>query len=97
MQEEISIYRSTNNDRLARDPIEHLTIRLTLRELGIPIVISATEKLYDSRNEDISQLLQDGFSKYEVENIKIRTLDGLKNRARNDGYWWKSTIRIPLY
>lgn len=71
-----------NNDRLARDPIEHLTIRLTLREIGIPIVVSATEKLYDSRNEDISQLLQDGFSKYEVENIKIRTLDGLKNRAR---------------
>lgn len=72
-----------NNDRLARDPIEHLTIRLTLRELGIPIVVSATEKLYDSRNEDISQLLQDGFSKYEVENIKLRTMDGLKNRARS--------------
>lgn len=69
------------SDRIARDPIEHITIKLQLKEIGIPVFISTSETIYDTNVNNLHQLMLDGFSKYEVDNIKTRTLDGLKARA----------------
>jgi site-specific DNA recombinase len=75
-----------NDDRLARNPLEHEYIRSTMRIYGIPIVIKNTDSLYDSNNDLITQLVKDGISKYEVDNIKARTRDGLITRAKH-GQW----------
>lgn len=79
----VAIY---TNDRIARDPREHEFIRLTMRVCGIPIVVSSSDSLYDSQDDLLAQLLKDGLSKYEVENLKSRTRDGLEAKAKR-GYW----------
>lgn len=75
----VAIY---SNDRVARNPMEHEYIRVTMRLHGIPIVVSSTDSLYDSKDDLIAQLLRDGISKFEVDNIKIRTRDGLISQAK---------------
>lgn len=80
----VAVYAS---DRLARNPIEHQQIRMTMRIYGIPIIESRNERLYDSGEDElIVQLLYDGLSKFEADNIRIRTRDGLISRAKN-GHW----------
>ncbi|OEH92571.1 recombinase family protein [Bacillus solimangrovi] len=80
----VAIYSS---DRLARNPIEHQQIRMTMRLYGIPIIESRSERLYDTEEDElIVQLLYDGLSKFEADNIKTRTRDGLISRAKH-GHW----------
>ncbi|MED4354317.1 recombinase family protein [Schinkia azotoformans] len=73
-------------DRLARDPIEHHFIRTTMELYDIPIIESSTESLYTHGENIIVQLLQDGLSKFEADNIRQRTRNGLESRAQK-GYW----------
>ncbi|OEF97776.1 recombinase family protein [Desulfuribacillus alkaliarsenatis] len=74
----IAVY---SNDRLARNPIEHMIIRLKIKTLEIPIVISSKETLYD-HEDDLYQIVQDTFTKIELEKIITRTYDGLVAQAK---------------
>jgi site-specific DNA recombinase len=74
------------NDRLARDPIEHQFIRTTMNIFGVPVIESATESLYTQAENIIVQLLQDGLTKFEADNIRQRTRDSHITRAKN-GQW----------
>lgn len=75
-----------NDDRLARDPLDHQHIRLKFEYLGIPVVISSTETFYRNDSEKMYRLLKDGFTKHEAILIKQRSYDGLKSRAEK-GLW----------
>ncbi|WP_096201615.1 recombinase family protein [Bacillus sp. FJAT-45350] len=75
-----------NSDRLARDPLEHIQIKLIMQNCNIPIVMSTPEIQYDTKINSLSQLLQDSFSKYEAENIRTRTYNGLEKRVAR-GYF----------
>ncbi|MEH6978847.1 MULTISPECIES: recombinase family protein [Bacillus] len=79
----VIVYKS---DRLARDPLEHQTIRIVMKTLGIPIIISSTEGVYNTDNDLIVKLMEDGFTKYEVDTIIARTRSGLENKAKQ-GKW----------
>ena len=73
-------------DRLARNPWEHQYIRTTMKLYGIPVIESSTETLYSNSENIIVQLLQDGLSKFEVDNILERTRNGIETKA-SEGYW----------
>lgn len=79
----VIVYKS---DRLARDPLEHQTIRIVMKTLDIPIIISSTESVYNTDTDLIVQLMEDGFTKYEVDTIIARTRSGLENKAKQ-GKW----------
>ncbi len=79
----VIVYKS---DRLARDPLEHQTIRIVMKTLDIPIIISSTESVYNTNTDLIVQLMEDGFTKYEVDTIIARTQSGLENKAKQ-GKW----------
>ena len=74
------------SDRLARDPHEHLTIRSIMADFDMPVIISSTEELYDKKKDLLVQLTEDGFTKFEADNIRIRTYDGKEAKAGN-GSW----------
>lgn len=74
------------SDRLARDPHEHLAIRSIMADFDMPVIISSTEDLYDKNNDLLVQLMEDGFTKYEADNIRIRTYDGKEAKAAT-GSW----------
>jgi len=67
----VAVYK---DDRLARNPIEHLVLRQKFREYEIPVVISSSESLYDS-GELVPTLVRDGISKFESDNTRDRTHD----------------------
>ncbi|KAA0547405.1 recombinase family protein [Bacillus sp. BGMRC 2118] len=74
------------NDRIARNPMEHQFIRTTMNIYGMPVIESATESLYTESTNIIVQLLQDGLTKFEADNIRQRTLDSHIIRAKK-GQW----------
>ncbi|WP_240620366.1 recombinase family protein, partial [Peribacillus acanthi] len=74
------------NDRIARNPMEHQFIRTTMNIYGVPVVESATESLYTETDNIIVQLLQDGLTKFEADNIRQRTRDSHITRAKK-GQW----------
>lgn len=78
----VCVYR---DDRLARNPLEHETIRLTLRMIGKPIIIAATGLLYDEP-DIVTRLAKDGITAFEVATIKQRTRDALRSIVRK-GIW----------
>lgn len=74
------------NDRIARNPMEHQLIRTTMNIYGVPVIESATESLYTETENIIVQLLQDGLTKFEADNIRQRTRDSHITRAKK-GQW----------
>ncbi|MFD1738348.1 recombinase family protein [Bacillus salitolerans] len=74
------------NDRFARNPMEHQFIRTTMNIYGVAVIESATEALYTETDNIIDQLLQDGLTKFEADNIRQRTRDSHITRAQK-GQW----------
>ncbi len=74
-----------HHDRLARSPVEHQKIRMTLTGCNVPVVISSSESLYDS-GDFIVDLIKDGTSKFEVDNTRTRTRDTARSIAKQ-GKW----------
>jgi site-specific DNA recombinase len=62
--------------RIARDADEHQEIRTLMALLGIPIILSKSESLYDT-GDLLSQLVKDAASKYEADALRERTKDML--------------------
>lgn len=84
----------SEEDRLARKPIEHQLLRTTFLSADIPVVICKTKTLYNSPNTDVLvQLISDGISQYEAQNIKANTRNGIKARIKS-GLW---TGGQPVY
>jgi site-specific DNA recombinase len=73
------------HDRMARNPMEHQKIRMTLTGCNIPVVIVSSESLYDS-GDFIVDLIKDGTSKLEVDNTRIRTRDTARSILKQ-GKW----------
>src|SRR5690606_12142173 len=72
-------------DRLARDPSEHLFLRSLFKQANIPIVVASTNTLYDS-GDLLTNIFRDGLSQYEVETLRIRTRDTLAT-LHEQGLW----------
>lgn len=72
-------------DRLARDPSEHLFLRSLFKQANIPIVVASTNSLYDS-GDLLTNIFRDGLSQYEVETLRIRTRDTLAT-LHEQGLW----------
>ncbi|MFC5713664.1 recombinase family protein [Thalassorhabdus alkalitolerans] len=72
-------------DRIARDPIDHLKLREELGKLGIPVVIASTETFYDGP-DFMAQLVSDGVSKFEADQIAQRTKDTIASLLKK-GKW----------
>ncbi len=72
-------------DRLARKIHQHMQIWGEFRELGIPIIVTESEKLYttDSPHEMVVEF---GLSSLEAENTRIRTRD-FYNAHTEKGRW----------
>jgi len=72
-------------DRLARRVDQHMQLWGEFRELGIPIIITSSEKLYttDSPTDIIVEI---GLSSLEAENTRVRTRDSY-NRSTVEGKW----------
>lgn len=79
-------------DRLARDPVEHQKIRQKALELGIPIILANHETIYDT-GDLVSQLVQDGFTAFEVEQTRVRTRDTVRALTKK-GKWFGG--RVPF-
>ncbi|WP_301551123.1 recombinase family protein [Guptibacillus hwajinpoensis] len=97
-----------SNDRLARDPVEHLYIRKIFSDHNIPVVLSNNNSFYDS-GELVPQLVKDGMTKFESDNNRDRTSDTFKYKIQKGewtggnppyGYYYdslsKSLIEIPM-
>ncbi|OCA91309.1 hypothetical protein A8F94_05465 [Bacillus sp. FJAT-27225] len=72
-------------DRLARKIDQHMILWGEFRELGIPIILAESEKLYttDSPTEIMVEI---GLSSMESENTRIRTSDTYKSNTAK-GKW----------
>lgn len=72
-------------DRLARRIDQHMQLWGEFRELGIPIILTESEKLYttDSPTEIMVEI---GLSSLEAENTRIRTRDHYNSRTAR-GEW----------
>lgn len=73
------------HDRMARNPMEHQKIRMTLTDCNIPVIVVSSESLYDS-GDFIVDLIKDGTSKLEVDNTRIRTRDTARSILKQ-GKW----------
>lgn len=67
----IMVYK---DDRLARHPMEHQRLRMFFIANNTPVIISNTKELY-TNGDLLAQLMKDGFSKFEADNIRERTRD----------------------
>lgn len=72
-------------DRLSRDPSEHLFLRSLFKQANIPIVVASTHTLYDS-GDLLTNIFRDGLSQYEVETLRLRTRDTLET-LHIQGLW----------
>jgi site-specific DNA recombinase len=72
-------------DRLARQISQHMQLWGEFRELGIPIILTQSEKLYttDSPNEILVEI---GLSSLEAENTRVRTRDFYRSHTQQ-GRW----------
>lgn len=78
-----------NGDRLARDPYEHQFLREQFKNLGVPVILSCYESLYDV-GDLVSQLVKDGMTKYESDTTRDRTRDTFIYKVRK-GEWTGGT------
>ncbi|TDL82093.1 recombinase family protein [Peribacillus frigoritolerans] len=74
-----------NNDRLARNPIEHLYLREFFSQHNVTVILSGPRTLYDN-GELVPQLLKDGMTKFESDATRDRTKDNYKYKIEN-GKW----------
>ena len=77
-------------DRLARSIDQHMQLWGEFRELGIPIILTESEKLYttDSPTEIMVEI---GLSSLEAENTRIRTKDYYNSHTAK-GKWLGGTL-----
>ncbi|MCM3768383.1 recombinase family protein [Neobacillus niacini] len=80
--ESIIIY---DHGRLARMPEEHDTFRMVMSALGIHVVESRTETLYNYGDVVISAI-KDGIAKYELDKLRINTKNAIETLF-NNGCW----------
>ncbi|PFN99474.1 recombinase RecB [Bacillus cereus] len=73
------------DDRLARSEIEHVQIRVIMKEAKTDVILTSTGELYTER-DIITQLIRDGGTRYEVERISARTKDAYGQRT-DYGQW----------
>ncbi|MGM9986444.1 MAG: recombinase family protein [Bacillaceae bacterium] len=75
----------SNVDRLSRQLMDHFELRNLFEELDFPVVVASDEERYTKpRSEDlIKNLILDGLSKMESDNISIRTKDTLDKLREN--------------
>jgi len=78
-------------DRLARNATEHQEIRERALRFGIPIILASNETIYDT-GDLVSQLVQDGFTAFEVEQTRGRTRDTVRALTQK-GKWFGG--RVP--
>lgn len=81
-----------NRDRLARDPLEHQILRSKFKERGIEVVLCMEECLYSDGNI-LTQVARDGATKYESDQIHIRTLQSARTHTEH-GKWMGG--RVPF-
>ncbi|MFZ3579844.1 recombinase family protein [Virgibacillus sp. DJP39] len=67
-----------SHDRFARSPIEHQEIRKVFKDNSIKVYISKSGDRYDE-GDLINQVIDDGYSKLELDNIRTRTKSTLKS------------------
>ncbi|OMD40701.1 recombinase family protein [Paenibacillus odorifer] len=72
-------------DRLARNPMEHFKIRAFMNAREIYVIQSSGQDLYNS-GDLLGQLMKDGYSKYEADNISTRTRDDFETRISKGIY-----------
>lgn len=68
------------DDRLARSELEHMQIRLIMKQTNTDVILTSTSEIYTER-DSITQLIRDGATRYEVERISHRTRDAYKQRT----------------
>ncbi|MEK5021640.1 recombinase family protein [Bacillus sp. FSL K6-0277] len=73
------------DDRLARSEIEHVQIRLLMKQADTDVILTSTAELYTER-DIITQLIREGGTRYEVERISARTKDAYGQRT-DYGEW----------
>lgn len=78
----IMVYK---DDRLARHPMEHQRLRMFFIANNTPVIISNTKELY-TNGDLLAQLMKDGFSKFEADNIRERTRDTFEAKIQK-GEW----------
>ncbi|WP_310239364.1 recombinase family protein [Brevibacillus nitrificans] len=72
-------------DRIARNPIEHQKLRMFFISKKVPVIISHDKSFYTT-GELLSQLMLDGYSKYEVDMISGRMRDTVEEKV-SQGIW----------
>ena len=70
------------DDRLARSEIEHVQIRVIMKEAKTDVILTSTGELYTER-DIITQLIREGGTRYEVEQIRARTKDAYGQRTED--------------
>ncbi|GAB6554236.1 recombinase family protein [Bacillus mobilis] len=73
------------DDRLARSEIEHVQIRIIMKEAKTDVILTSTGEVYTER-DIITQLIREGGTRYEVERISARTKDAYGQRT-DYGQW----------
>ncbi len=71
-------------DRISRQTSEHFELRKLFHELGLPVIIASKGEVYTKpeNHELVKQLIEDGFTKLESDNISVRTKDALEKIRR---------------
>jgi site-specific DNA recombinase len=75
-------------DRISRQTSEHFELRKLFEELGLPVIIASKGEVYGKPdNRDlVKQLIEDGFTKLESDNISVRTRDALEKVRREEKF-----------
>jgi site-specific DNA recombinase len=75
-------------DRISRQTQEHFELRKLFEELGLPVIIASKGELYrkPDTKDLLKQLIEDGFTKLESDNISVRTRDALQKIRREKKY-----------
>ena len=81
------------DDRLARSELEHMQIRLIMKQKNTDVILTSTSEIYTER-DSITQLIRDGATRYEVERISHRTRDAYKQRTADGKRMGGHSIRI---
>jgi site-specific DNA recombinase len=87
-QKEIDSIIVSNADRISRQTLEHFKLRKLFGELNIPVIIASNDQIYAKSDIDqlVQQLIEDGMTKLESDNISVRTKDTLKTMKSKGKY-----------
>lgn len=75
----------SDRDRLTRQTDEHFSLRRLFKQLNIPVFIASRDERYD-QGDLIKNLVEDGLTKLESDNISVRTRAAMQTLI-NDGQY----------